>query len=169
MNGFEHWWRQAVENYLIGIVESSLSKSFDLRISRLISLWFDNRANSELTRLLQKWLPKIPSCHFIPVLPQLAARLTLPNRSPHLFHEDFPQLLLGLMEKCAMEHPHHTLSVILALVLTNKDKEYTASVKGNWPLVSQREMMTSIDNGKQQLCCFHCHIYLFNGSIKCQY
>lgn len=126
----DDWDFQAVENYLIGIVDSALSGSFDVRISRLISLWFNNRANEQLTLLMDKWLPKIPSCHWIAVLPQLAARLTLPVKS-HLYHELFPTLLLNLMEKCAREHPHHTLSVLLALVLTNKDKEYApATAKG---------------------------------------
>ena len=110
----------------MGIVECSLGGSFDVRISRLISLWFDNRANEQLTLLLDKWLPKIPSCHWIAVLPQLAARLTLPAAKSQLFHPHFPALLLNLMEQCARQHPHHTLSVLLALVLTNKDKEYAA-------------------------------------------
>ena len=125
-----HFHFQAVENYLIGIVDCALSGSFDVRISRLISLWFNNRANDQLTLLLDKWLPKIPSYQWIAVLPQLAARLTLPNKS-HLYHDLFPTLLLNMMEKCAREHPHHTLPVLLALVLTNKDKEYTpTTVKG---------------------------------------
>lgn len=58
-----------------------------------------------------KWLPKIPSYHFIPVLPQLAARLvSKPN--PQLYHDDFPTLLHNLMEKCALEHPHQLVSFI---------------------------------------------------------
>lgn len=54
---------------------------------------------------MTKWVAQIPSYHFIPVLPQLAARLvSKPN--PQLYHDDFPKLLQNLMEKCAVEHPH---------------------------------------------------------------
>ncbi len=79
--------------------------SYDKRISRLISLWFDNRTNVKLTELMMAWLPKIPSYHFIPVLPQLAARL-VSKLNPQLYHDEFPKLLQNLIEKCALEHPH---------------------------------------------------------------
>ncbi len=81
------------------------NSAYDVRISRLISLWFDNRANVKLTELMTTWLPKISSYHFIPVLPQLAARLvSKPN--PQLYHDDFPKLMQNLLEKCAVEHPY---------------------------------------------------------------
>ena len=79
--------------------------SYDVRISRLISLWFDNRANVKLTELMMTWLPKISSYHFIPVLPQLAARLVSKPNS-QLYHDEFPKLLQNLLEKCAVEHPY---------------------------------------------------------------
>lgn len=51
-----------------------------------------------------KHLGKLPSYLFLPVLPQLAARLvSKPNPS---YHEEFPKLLSNLIEKCAIEHPH---------------------------------------------------------------
>lgn len=81
------------------------SQKFDVRISRLISLWFDNRCNEQLTQLLLKWLPKLPSYHFVPVLPQLAARLVVKS-NPQLYHDEFPKLLLSLVERCALDHPH---------------------------------------------------------------
>ena len=100
---------QAVENYLIGIREESSGvrkqSQFDVRISRLISLWFDNRCNEQLMQLLLKWLPTLPSYHFMPVLPQLAARLVVKD-NPQLYHDEFPKLIVALVEKCAVEHPH---------------------------------------------------------------
>ncbi|XP_059352933.1 serine-protein kinase ATM-like [Daphnia carinata] len=122
----ESYLLEAVKNYLVSIRQETGGEnkniSFDVRISRLISLWFDNRANVDLTELMTKGIAQIPSYHFISVLPQLAARLvSKPN--PQLYHDDFPKLLQNLMEKCAVEHPHHTLPVILALAMTNKDKE----------------------------------------------
>ena len=116
---------QAVENYLICLAQSSQSDgSFDVRISRFISLWFDNRASQPMTRLLDEWLPKIATYNFIAVLPQLAARLVVHAR-PDTHHAHFPGLLIDLMRRCAVQHPHHTLPVIMALVLTNKDKQLT--------------------------------------------
>lgn len=78
---------QAAENYLICVAGSSASStvSFDVRISRLIALWFHNRQSAPLTQLLRRWLPKVASHHFVPVLPQLAARLALQPKVPVSF------------------------------------------------------------------------------------
>ena len=113
---------EAVDNYLICLAKSSNNtNSFDIRISRLISLWLDNRQSEQLTDLLQKWILQIPRCHFIPVLPQLAARLTI-HPKPNSYHDHFPQLLLRLLQRCALEHPCHALPIIIALAFTGQCK-----------------------------------------------
>jgi ataxia telangiectasia mutated family protein len=103
----------------VGIREEAAGEntniSYDKRISRLISLWFDNRTNVKLTELMMAWLPKIPSYHFIPVLPQLAARL-VSKLNPQLYHDEFPKLLQNLIEKCALEHPHQLVLFITFLI-----------------------------------------------------
>jgi len=70
---------------------------------------------------MQKWILQIPRCHFIPVLPQLAARLTI-HPKPNSYHDHFPQLLLRLLQRCALEHPCHALPIIIALAFTGQCK-----------------------------------------------
>ena len=142
---------EAVENYLICLAKSSNnSNSFDIRISRLISLWFDNRKSQQLTDLMQKWIPQIPSCHFIPVLPQLAARLTI-HPKPTSYHDNFPQLLLRLLERCALEHPHHALPIIIALAFTKKDVELTGTASSGPGNVHDEERIQASKEVLQRL------------------
>lgn len=47
----------------------------DRTIFRIISLWFANRTNAEVTAVLQSELPKIATHKFIPALPQISARI----------------------------------------------------------------------------------------------
>lgn len=62
-------------------------------------------------------LSKIQSYKFIVALPQLSVRLTNNDK------DVLTVLLKKLLEKCAIDHPHHTLPLILALKNSNADAE----------------------------------------------
>ncbi|XP_043278372.1 serine-protein kinase ATM [Venturia canescens] len=96
----------------------------DLLVFRLVSLWLDNMFNESFNEILTEQIQNVASYKFIVLLPQLA---------PHMSNDKsiFTTQINALMERCAKEHPHHTLPVVLALKNTHKDNEFKAIEKGN--------------------------------------
>lgn len=73
--------------------------------------------DEEVIELLDRQLRKIPSYKFIPLVPQLA---------PHMSNvlDPFTRQIVQVLERCAREHPHHTLPVLLALKNLYNDSRY---------------------------------------------
>ncbi|RZF43814.1 hypothetical protein LSTR_LSTR006355 [Laodelphax striatellus] len=80
----------------------------DHRMFRVISLWLENKNNERLTKIIDQFISKIPLYKLLSVLPQLAAHISVQNNK-------FSQILLNLFERCAIEHPHHVIPLILSL------------------------------------------------------
>lgn len=87
-----------------------------------MALFLENRNNSVITPTINTYLPKIPSYKFITMLPQLVPHITDSNC------DKFSQEIEQILEKCAKEHPHHTLPLILSLANANKDREFSKEV-----------------------------------------
>lgn len=92
-----------------------------MSIFRVISLFLENRTNTELKSLMQNRIHCIPSYKYVTILPQL-----VPHITPKL-DDVFGTLITSVVLRCATEHPHHTLPLILALINGDKDKLYTKS------------------------------------------
>ncbi|XP_056641369.1 serine-protein kinase ATM isoform X1 [Diorhabda sublineata] len=108
----------ALKYYLLCLVYSD---DKDIRIFRIMSLFLENRKNNEIWETIQEHLPKLPSYKYIIMLPQLI---------PHIASDDFDifnKNVNEIIEKCAIEHPHHTLPILLSLANAHKDKEYDKS------------------------------------------
>ncbi|XP_062910203.1 serine-protein kinase ATM isoform X3 [Mobula hypostoma] len=105
---------KAVENY-INCLQSG--EEHDMRIFRLCSLWLENSGVPEVNEMMKKGVEKIPSYKFLPLMYQLAARMGTKMAGGQRFHE----VLNKLIEKTSLDHPHHTLFIILALSNANKD------------------------------------------------
>ncbi|XP_051881913.1 serine-protein kinase ATM isoform X4 [Pristis pectinata] len=88
---------KAVENY-INCLQSG--EEHDMRIFRLCSLWLENSGVPEVNEMMK-----------------LAARMGTKMAGGQRFHE----VLNKLIEKTSLDHPHHTLFIILALSNANKD------------------------------------------------
>lgn len=110
----------ALKYYLITLQQS---ENYNLLIFRIIALWLDNIHQKEINNLLQENLNKIPSFKFIPLVPQLAAHIN------DDFNE-FSEKIYFIIKRCALEHPHHTLPVLLALKNLYGDYDYTTFKKG---------------------------------------
>ncbi|XP_076247506.1 serine/threonine-protein kinase tefu [Calliopsis andreniformis] len=115
------------DNYLILALQYYLavlqqSEDYNLLIFRVIALWLDNIHQKEVNDLLDTHLSTIPSFKFIPLAPQLAAHMN------DIFDE-FSKKIYNIMKNCAMQHPHHTLPVLLALKNLYGDQEYGTSKK----------------------------------------
>ncbi|XP_072019634.1 serine-protein kinase ATM-like [Amphiura filiformis] len=99
----------------------------DIRVFRLCSLWFSNSGDRYVnSKIAKEGADTIESHKYLPLLYQLAARMTTKTQD----REDFHQVLNKLIEKCAVEHPHHVLPIILALANANKDAIINAPKKG---------------------------------------
>ncbi|XP_077976961.1 serine-protein kinase ATM-like [Glandiceps talaboti] len=104
----------AIDNYMRCL---EIGDFHDMRVFRLISLWFENDSDDEVNKKLQTGLPRIQSRKFLPLMYQLAARMTTRQHDDDSFHPTLNQLI----ERTTLDHPHHTLFVILALSNANKD------------------------------------------------
>lgn len=90
-------------------------------IFRIISIWLANSEIEVIWKMLKESLLKIPSYNFVVALPQLCVRITDKET------DKSNTLLTTLIEKCAIEHPHHTLPLILALVNSYADSKIKSS------------------------------------------
>ncbi|KAL2712028.1 serine-protein kinase ATM-like isoform X3 [Vespula squamosa] len=109
----------AVRYYLLTLYQS---EDYNLLVFRLIALWLENAKNKEVNKLLEENLDKIPSYKFLPLVPQLAAHMN--NVS-----DEFSVKINKTLERCALDHPHHTLPVLLALKNLYGDYEFLKTKK----------------------------------------
>ncbi|XP_066254507.1 serine-protein kinase ATM isoform X2 [Euwallacea similis] len=108
----------AIKYYIKNLLSCDVN---NIKIFRIMTLFLENKDNKTLNDLLQKMVPQFPSYKYIIMLPQLIPHIT--NHQHDLFGQQINQII----EKCASDHPHHTLPLLLALVNANKDREYTSS------------------------------------------
>uniref|UniRef100_A0A4W4G4B4 non-specific serine/threonine protein kinase n=1 Tax=Electrophorus electricus TaxID=8005 RepID=A0A4W4G4B4_ELEEL len=116
---------KAVENYARCL---ELGQQHDSWVFRLTSLWLENADDADVNALVQRGVRKIPSYKFLPLMYQLAARMGTRVSSP-VREEDvgFQSVLTELICRSSMDHPHHTLFIIFALVNANKDENFSRS------------------------------------------
>ncbi|XP_060761720.1 serine-protein kinase ATM [Neoarius graeffei] len=117
---------KAVENYTHCL---ALGEEHDTWVFRLASLWLENVDTKDVNELMKEGVKKIPSYKFLPLMYQLAARMGTKVSNPVTSEEDvgFHTVLNELICRSSMDHPHHTLFIILALVNANKDECFSRS------------------------------------------
>ncbi|KAM9220531.1 serine-protein kinase ATM isoform 2-T2 [Dugong dugon] len=109
---------KAVENYINCLLSG---EEHDMWVFRLCSLWLENASISEVNGMMKRVGMKIPSYKFLPLMYQLAARMGTKMMGGLGFHE----VLNNLISRISVDHPHHTLFIILALANANKDEFLT--------------------------------------------
>ncbi|XP_037068925.1 serine-protein kinase ATM-like [Pollicipes pollicipes] len=92
--------RQAVASYVRCL---QLGDRRDLLMYRVVALWLADESD-QVCKQLGPAAPRLASHKFVPLLQQLAARLGRPR-----WHSGSAELLQQLLERCASDHPHHTL------------------------------------------------------------
>ena len=85
--------------------------------SKCLSYWLTNCNNEDVNKTLKKYLLPIPTYFFLPFVYQMAARMALTHEQLAPFHS----ILLEYLSQCILDHPHHVLPVIFALVNAQKD------------------------------------------------
>lgn len=108
---------QALKYYLKTL---QCSEEHNLLIFRLVSLWLDNMFDEEVNEFMKE-LKNVPSFKFVPLLPQLAAHISNDSES------SFSVRIFSILLRCALEHPYHTLPVVLALKNLHSDDEFDSS------------------------------------------
>ncbi|KAJ8368814.1 hypothetical protein SKAU_G00088420 [Synaphobranchus kaupii] len=113
---------KAVQNYILCL---ELGEEQDLWVFRLASLWLGNADDGSVNEAMKGAVKKIPSYKFLPLMYQLAARMG--TKVPRGTSEDlvFHNVLNELICRASLDHPHHTLFIILALVNANKDESFS--------------------------------------------
>lgn len=89
----------------------------DLKICRIVSLWFTNIASGFLLQFMAKNLNLIPSYKFLLILPQIAARLSHSDRA-------LTDIISNTLIRCCQQHPHHSVYHILALYNAHADNKH---------------------------------------------
>ncbi|XP_040282187.1 serine-protein kinase ATM [Bufo bufo] len=110
----KHFLCTAIRNYISCLVSG---EEHDMWIFRLCSLWLENSALSEVNSIMKKDSQKIPSYKFLPLMYQLAARMG----TKKMGRQDFHEVLNNVISQTSLDHPYHTLFIILALANANKD------------------------------------------------
>ncbi|EGI58185.1 Serine-protein kinase ATM, partial [Acromyrmex echinatior] len=122
---------QEKRNYLAQALKYYLrtlrsSEKYNLLIFRLVALWLDNMCDDEVNEQLLDELDTIPSFKFVPLVPQLAAHISNDIRQQY----GFSARIFRILERCILEHPYHTLPVVLALKNLHSDDEYESDSTG---------------------------------------
>ena len=89
-----------------------LSNTNDMSISRVISLWFDNSDNHDISTMLADHLRSISSYKFIPWVYQIIPRLCF---IPSEVNNPFSETLRNLVLRMTTEHPYHCLPLLFAI------------------------------------------------------
>uniref|UniRef100_A0A672YB26 non-specific serine/threonine protein kinase n=1 Tax=Sphaeramia orbicularis TaxID=375764 RepID=A0A672YB26_9TELE len=113
---------KAVENYIECLEQG---EEHGIWVFRLASLWLENQDVKAVNDMMKKGVKKIPSYKFLPLMYQLAARMGTKMAAGISEDVGFCDVLNDLMCRSSLEHPHHTLFIIFALVNANKDENFS--------------------------------------------
>ncbi|MED6266273.1 hypothetical protein CHARACLAT_000394 [Characodon lateralis] len=112
---------KAVENYIQCLEQG---EEHDTWVFRLASLWLENADIRGINDMMKRGVKQIPSYKFLPLMYQLAARMGTKMAAGVYEDTGFHDVLNDLICKTSLEHPHHTLFIIFALVNANKDESF---------------------------------------------
>ncbi|XP_041660775.1 serine-protein kinase ATM isoform X2 [Cheilinus undulatus] len=115
---------KAVKNYIQCLEEG---QEHDTWVFRLASLWLENADVRAVNEMMKKGVKQIPSYKFLPLMYQLAARMGTKMANGITEDTGFHDVLSELICRASLEHPHHTLFIIFALVNANKDESFCRS------------------------------------------
>lgn len=104
---------------------------------RIFSLWFSNKVNANALELIENNFRHIPSYKFVQLLPQIASRLTNDG-------ENFGKIVENIVERCAIDHPYHTIHQVLALANAHKDDPASKTVSISQRVVAAKKLLQKL-------------------------
>jgi ataxia telangiectasia mutated family protein len=112
----EAFLQQCLENYLLSLKACDNYKN---DVLRFCALWLDKSGDSNANKSVEKYLNKVPSRKFAPLINQLSSRLLDDQDS-------FQNLLAGLVFRVCVDHPFHGMYQIFAHSKTRGNRDQTA-------------------------------------------
>ncbi|XP_031619505.1 serine/threonine-protein kinase ATM [Contarinia nasturtii] len=109
----------AVDGYIQSLLLESENEANNSTMFRLFSLWFSNSNDQVVLTEIQDSYSKIPTYKFIPLMPQITT---------HLSTDGIHEVISDIILRCALQHPHHVLPKVLALVNAFKDDRFIEDV-----------------------------------------
>ncbi|GLT47213.1 hypothetical protein SLA2020_209240 [Shorea laevis] len=109
----------ALEGYKRCLV---IGDKYDVRVVfRLVSLWFNLSSRQSVINNMLRTIDEVQSYKFIPLVYQIASRMgsSKDGLGPH----NFQFALVSLVKKMAIDHPYHTLFLLLALANGDRIKD----------------------------------------------
>ncbi|KAL4452130.1 hypothetical protein ABPG75_007792 [Micractinium tetrahymenae] len=105
---------------------------YDLRVVfRVVQLWLRLGADAEVNELVGEAFRSVPSFKFLPLVYQVASRMSAARSGP-LVESGFQANLTALLVRLGSEHPHHTLYQVFSLKNGNRGKDgKVASARAN--------------------------------------
>lgn len=129
----------AMRHYLKSM---KLGHGENLPVFRMVSLWLENAGHDAVNNLVSSSLEEIQTYKFIVLLPQLAARIGNDMK------DKFTKTIFTLLLRCCREHPHHTLSHILALANSYEDFEGKVKPEPEARVLGAVQMLTELKKDK---------------------
>ncbi|CAH8651846.1 unnamed protein product [Heterobilharzia americana] len=126
----DHFLEAAVDAYAKSL---PLSDDHDLTIFRLISLWLSANSSpyperrENVNKVLSEQLTKIEAHKFLPLVPQLVARLSTNSEGESSFQTILTKLIIRIVDM----HPHHSAFAILFLINAELDYFYSQTPKSS--------------------------------------
>ncbi|KAK5640688.1 hypothetical protein RI129_009235 [Pyrocoelia pectoralis] len=130
-----------MEYYLLNLERSDEN---NVCMFRILSLLLENRSDKQLENLFNTSIMKVSSYKFIPILPQLIPHIT------NNVGDAFANNITTIVERCAKDHPHHTLPFILSLSNSQKDRDFcqskTNTNSNEQRIVAAQKLLRSLEN-----------------------
>ncbi|XP_048753406.2 serine-protein kinase ATM-like isoform X2 [Ostrea edulis] len=134
--------KQAVQNYIKCLKHGD---KHDIRIFRLVSLWFSNPSSAEICGLIWINIQSIKSYKFLSLIYQLCARMD--TNPPADQTSSLQKTLSKIIHRTAVDHPHHALFCIFALANAKRDSELLKKSTASKSRLSKNG--DSIDSGNE--------------------
>ncbi|XP_055323121.1 serine/threonine-protein kinase ATM isoform X2 [Sitodiplosis mosellana] len=117
---YKHYLHTAVLHYIDSLMLESNTEMNSSAMFRLFSLWSSNSSDADILKDIEENHKRIPTYKFIPLMTQITT---------HLSTDGMKKTIEDIILRCALEHPHHVLPKVLALVNAFKDDEFIHDAK----------------------------------------
>lgn len=132
----------AMRHYLSSM---KLGEGTNIPVFRMVSLWLENSNKTEVNQFVKSELDIIQTYKFVELLPQIAARLGSTQDTTEVV---FSKAIYKLLMRCCIEHPYHTLPLILALANSYEDFEGKVKPDPEPRVVSATRMIEELRRDK---------------------
>ncbi|KAK8518220.1 hypothetical protein V6N13_027695 [Hibiscus sabdariffa] len=138
----------ALEGYKRCLV---IGDKYDVRVVfRLVSVWFSLSCRQDVVNNLLKTIDEVQTYKFVPLVYQIASRLG--NIRDGIGPNNFQFALVSLVKKMSIDHPYHTIFLLLALANGDRIKDKQRSRNS---FVVDLDKKLAAENLLEELSAYH--------------